>query len=72
MMPISVFSLHLFPQENGPGTIPKLLLLPLRNGGDNRMAAHKIAGERVLFLEQSTSLLCLDRESADKKLSRSQ
>jgi len=36
------------------------------------MAAHKIAGERVLFLEQSTPLLCLDRESADKKVSRSQ
>jgi hypothetical protein len=36
------------------------------------MAAHKIAGERVLFLEQSTPLLCLDRESADKKVSPSQ
>jgi len=71
-MPISGFSLHLFLQETGPGTIPKLLLLPLRNGGDNRMAAHKIAGERVLFLEQSTPLLCLDRESADKKVSPSQ
>ena len=72
MMPIPVFSLHLFLQETGPGTIPKLLLLPLRNGGDNRMAAHKIAGERVLFLEQSTPLLSLARESADNKVSPSQ
>ena len=36
------------------------------------MAAHKIAGERVLLLEQSTPWLSLDRESADKKVSPSQ
>ena len=67
MMPISVFSLHLFLQETGPGTIPKLLLLPLRNGGDNRMAAHKIAGERVLFLEQSTRCSALIAKAPTRK-----